>query len=268
MEQKKAGTNYVYRTEGEYVQLTEAEKDRRQRIRAAGAGWEGRSTLYKDFYKKMQTTDAFTSTADDFIDLLTADNADQLFAAGGDMRGLMERVGYHGRSLFGGGHEEVLAEDFEKFGNSKRLEDMGVSWNTLTSDKKALIMELGYALATQREGGRLTDQDVERAIISLGVDNPDPRSIAWIFGRALKRTRDNWADNLRNSGLRDLDAVRSDHKVTLDGLNNAINRLEERYAIDFESETAFESFTPPGTIKTPKDSTQRGRGAVRVREVG
>lgn len=237
-------------TEAQYLELTEAEKDRKARQRAAGAGWEGRSTLYKDFYKKMQTVDSFAIVSDDFVDLLLSPESTQMFAAGGDLKGGLEKAAFHARSLLGAGHESLLNEDFERFGNSQTLKDAGVNWNALTSDKKALIMELGYSLATTREGGRLTDQDVERAILSLGVDNPDPRAIAWVFGRSLKRTRDQWAGSLRNSGLKDLDAVNKDHQATLDALNFTLGRMEENFQVDFEDLNSFQNYTTGPTRST------------------
>lgn len=265
MNQLKAeNPNLVFRTEGEFIELTEAEKDRKARLSNLGNGMGGRSTLYKDWYKKTQATDAFATTAGDFVDLLMLDDVQQVFGAGGGAKGLVQRAGAHARSFIG---DEGAARVEERFAEDAR-------WNTLSSEKQALIMELGYALATSREGGRLTDQDVERAIKTLGVDNPDPRAVAWIFGRAMTRTRDVYENSLLTSGVEDLESVRRAHSDVLGSLNAEIERLESKYKIDFDDEDTFENITNPTASSAKlnpagfavREVKQSGRGASKVRD--
>lgn len=258
----------VFRTESEYIQLTEDEKDRLAQLAKGADNWEGRSKLYQDFHKSSQGAAAFSIVADDFVDILLDPNAETIFAAGGEARGLLERAAAHGKSLFdtraanaGMDGTDLMHNDFAKWGNSDELKKRGINWNALSSDKKALVMELGYALATSREGGRLTDQDVERAIMSLGVDNPDPRAVAWVFGRALRRNRDIYATKLDNSGLRDIEDVRGTHERNLAALDNVLGRLSSQYEIDYDSYTQFQSFVN-GTA-----GIETNRNAPRVREV-
>lgn len=237
---------FVFRTEDQYVELSEAEKDRKARINNLN-DLAGRSTLNKDFFKKTQATDAFAISSYDFSELLVHDDAATIFAGGGEARGLIERAGAHARSFFAGDSapdDWVSVED-----QVQRVVDgdkeLGRQWNTLSSEKKALVMELGYALATSREGGRLTDQDVERAIISLGLDNPDPAAVAWIFGRAVKRTREAYDRSLKTSGVSDRKDVREAHAMVMEQLDETLDLLESRYKIDFDDEDYFDKLTDP-----------------------
>jgi hypothetical protein len=254
----------VLRTEGEFVELTEAEKDRKARIKGLGSGMAGRSTLYKDWYKKTQGIDAFTTTAGDFIDLLLEDDANVIFAAGGKSRAMLSRAAAHSRSFLPA--ESAIAVE-EAFAKNPR-------YNKLSSDQQALVIELGYALATSRESGRLTDQDVDRAIRTLGVDNPDPRAVAWIFGRALKRQRDTYSRSLKTSGIEDVEGVAATHQMVLSALDEQIARLETKYQIDFEDEDIFDNITGPTAASAGlnekgtrvRQVQQGGRGAAKLRD--
>jgi hypothetical protein len=50
---------------------------------------------------------------------------------------------------------------------------------------QSAILDLAFAIANQRESGRLTDQDITRALITLGANQSDPR----IFQATLKRVQ-------------------------------------------------------------------------------
>jgi len=257
----------VTRTESEFVDLSEAEKERKAAMDRVLAGMRdpgiaGRSSLYKNWVGFHQRNDNFVITADDFVDLLLNPKAEDLFAAGGETKAFLQKAATHARSFFGDDWENVLEEDFEKYGNSPALKAANLSWNTLSGEKKALIMEMGYALATSREGGRLTDQDVERAIISLGLDNPDPRAIAWTFGRSLQRQRDQYARSLLNSGVRDVPDVEDMYNQTLGAYDDTISKLETKYQIDYSDENFLKRIASPSA-----ENANLNNQGVNVREV-
>ena len=106
-----------------------------------------------------------------------------------------------------------------------------------------MVLNLGYALATSREGGRLTDQDVERAIISLGLDNPDSRAVAYTFGRALAEKRQQVLEGLSLSGVADIPDAQNAQRIVLENLDNTINRLQDSYELDFSKDTALDIIT-------------------------
>jgi hypothetical protein len=91
---------------------------------------------------------------------------------------------------------------------------------------KSAVIDLAYAIATSREGGRLTDQDVERAIETIGVGNPDPRAITEVLLDVTTKTRDNWKDRLTVSGLTGHQPSATSHALVLDRLNDTVNRLD------------------------------------------
>jgi hypothetical protein len=264
-ELQKANPRLVFRTEGEYVELTEAEKDRKKALQTIAEQLAGRSSLNTKWFEKTQAMDTFATTSHDFVDLLVDPDAEVIFAGGGSAAGLFSRAAAHGRSFFADPNNRPMdwVSPEEKVQAVVAANpELGEKWNRLTSDKKALVMELGYALATSREGGRLTDQDVERAIISLGLDNPDPAAIAWIFGRALKRNRDVYARSLSTSGVADLPSVKAAHTMTLESLDEAIARLEEKYQIDYEDENWFDKRTTPFQPRLDKQGVEVGEPIV------
>ncbi len=53
-----------------------------------------------------------------------------------------------------------------------------------SAEAKSAIMDLAFSIATAREGGRLTDQDIARALETLGASYSDPA----LFRIALRRT--------------------------------------------------------------------------------
>jgi len=232
---QKENERLVFRTEGDFVELTEAEKDRKARIANMGMGIAGRSTLFKKFFEKTQAADAFGTAADDFADLLLHEDAPEFFAAGGRTKSLFQRAGAHVRSFLGDDGMDAVEGQF--------AED--ARWNSLSEEKQALMLELGYTLATAREGGRLTDQDVDRAIKTLGLDNPDPRAVAWIFGRALTRTRDTYERSLVTGGVGDDERAELAYTQTLAGLNSTLDRLSAKYKLDFEDDELFDRLINP-----------------------
>jgi hypothetical protein len=219
-----------------FVDLTEAEKDRLARLKnLAATNVAGRSTLYKEFMKGNLLSDNFAVTSNRMVDLLLDEQGMATFAVGGQGKAMIERAGMHARSvlsLMGGEGEDLVASAAERLRGDPRFQAMNQT-------RQALVLELGYALATAREGGRLTDQDVDRAINSLGLENPDPRSVAFTFGNALLAKREQVARSLNLSGVQDIDQAREAHELTLAEYDKTISRLRSQYDIDFSDESEF-----------------------------
>jgi len=78
-----------------------------------------------------------------------------------------------------------------------RLQQAGI----VDQSRKAAVTNLAFAIATSREGGKLTDQDFNRALETVGGNNLDPVVIV--------NSLDNLADNTRDN----LDFLTSDKDV-------------------------------------------------------
>lgn len=262
--QKAREEGFQIQTMGQFVELTEAEKDRANRLKdmAKTAGVHGRSNLYDKFLTKSQATHSFAVTADDFVDLLMRNDAQQIFGAGGETKGFVENAAAHVRSFLDPQEMESIDKRFRE----------ARGFNALSGEKQAIAIELGFALAASREPGKLTDQDVDRAIRTLALDNPDPAAVAWIFGRALLRTRKTYAEALTHSGVSDLPIAQKSHADALAALDLTIDRLKSKYGnLDFESEEQFDNLVGapnlgPTGVRVRQPEKARG-GNRRVRDL-
>ena len=145
----------------------------RERWRAAGA--DGGDTMGDRRYMRFADDQLPMLGYSSRVATLIGDNPD-LFTTAAGIKGWAENVAVEGRALVGklyeGGHES-----FEE-----RIKSNPNFQNIRNAEKRALVMNFAYALATAREGGRLTDQDIDRAIISLGLmETPDPRAILQVL---------------------------------------------------------------------------------------
>jgi hypothetical protein len=228
-------------TMAQHIELTEAERDRQVRLKNlrddGTPNIAGRSGLYNKYHTGLQATNNFAIGADSFVDILLNPDAAATFAAGGSGTAGLQKLGQHSKSVLNAVSQAMTAESGvvtdltfdveEKFKADERF-------NALSSQRQALVMELGYALATSREGGRLTDQDVDRAIVTLGVNNPDPRAVAYVFGNALKDRRDAVEQGLSKSGVKDIVQSQEATAEVVQALDEVIQRLETTYELDFD----------------------------------
>jgi hypothetical protein len=235
-----------------YSEVTQAERDRQNRLKrmrdAGGQDIAGRSGVYGKYFETLQNTSNFNVSANRMVDLLLDPEASATFAVGGQGAGILEQVGVQARSLLNLANPgvDLEADISARFEKNERF-------NALDSERKAMVMELGFALATAREGGRLTDQDVDRAITSLGIDNPDPRAVAYTFGRALKDRRTQIDRSLNVSGVKDVPQVQEGHAQVLEDLDATIERLESVYQLDFSKDTIDEAL---GRERSTQDSVE------------
>ena len=238
---KEARANgFVITSMDNYIDLTEAEKDRMARLRAAAKNpvSAGRSTLYKEYMQQSRRDNNFIISADRMVDVLVDPQAASTFAFGGQSAAGLQRAGTHATSVLKliNPNEDLRAQIEQRFQEDERF-------NALDNERQAMVLNLGYALATSREGGRLTDQDVERAIISLGLDNPDSRAVAYTFGRALAEKRQQVLEGLSLSGVADIPDAQNAQRIVLENLDNTINRLQDSYELDFSKDTALDIIT-------------------------
>jgi hypothetical protein len=214
------------------IDLTEAEKDRQAKLAdlSKRQGVAGRSTLYREYLQQMRRDNVFMIQSDRFVDTLIDPQAASTFAVGGQAEAFFERTGTQAKSLL-----RVMDPQADLVGDvhARLMEDE--RFNALDNERQAMVLNLGYALATSREGGRLTDQDVERAIISLGLQNPDPRAVAYTFGRALADKRKEVTEGLALSGVSDMDEAQEAQLLVLNNIETTLGRLEEVYDTDFSN---------------------------------
>lgn len=65
-----------------------------------------------------------------------------------------------------------------------KFQDQLQAIGAASAEAQSAVMDLAFSIATAREGGRLTDQDITRALQTLGGSQSDPA----LFRVALKRT--------------------------------------------------------------------------------
>lgn len=105
---------------------------------------------------------------------------------GGDAAQLMQNVKADARaalSLVGG--PKLLSD------NDKRIESTLNTLGITNAVARARASELAYAIATAREGGRLSDADVRAAAIASGSSNSDPRQRMAVLDSLLIQTATN-----------------------------------------------------------------------------
>lgn len=258
----------TFTTMDNYIDLQEAEKERASKLKSLANKpvIGGRSTLYKDYMKSIKLDNNFVITSDRMVDLLLDPQASATFAAGGSGTGVLQKVSAHARSVLQAINPNVdlVSQVGVDLSRDERF-------NALSGERQALVMELGYALATAREGGRLTDQDIDRAITSLGLENPDPRAVAYTFGRALKDRRRSISEGLSLSGVKDVEDAQDAQDIVMTNIDSTISRLESQYQLDFSKDTIEEALggetaSPVGadTVDDVVEVTAQGLPIVQV----
>lgn len=175
------------------------------------------------------------------------------FGFGGAAASGLNKLGAHARSVVQAVNPDAFQEDRSK------AEEILLRNNIAAGQKQSLILDLAYAIASSREGGRLTDQDVERAIQTLGGDQPDPRAFAAVLMGLTNRSATLWKDRLRTAGLSDNTQAQEMHQVAqehFDGLTGRFDSLQKSLGID---DAASDKFLDEG-IKTWDEFTEEVSG--------
>lgn len=158
------------------------------------------------------------------------------FTTGNDVSAQMSNLAVQGKSLvsqvFAGGTDEFEA----------MVRNRPTFAQITSAQKRALVMNFAYALATSREGGRLTDQDIDRAIVSLGfLDNPDPRAILTVMLDNVTAGRDNWENRSKIGNMREhipstYNTVREQYDMNVAAISGLLEQYGGRY--DFGDDEA------------------------------
>jgi hypothetical protein len=180
-----------------------------------------------------------------------------VFTSGNSVASWTSNLATQGRSLVeatmdgGQGRFEELVKSRPKFA---QITD---------ARKRALVMNFAYALATSREGGRLTDQDIDRAIVSLGfLDNPDPRAILTVMLDNVTAGASNWESrskigNMKVHSPSTYAEVQSQYNRNIATISNLLESYGGRY--DFSDGSADEAKRKAsvGRAKLVKDEAER-----------
>ena len=127
--------------------------------------------------------------------------------------------------------------------------------NVTNGRRRAAVMDLAYAMATSREGGRLTDQDIDRAIETMGfLDQPDPRTIVTVLQDRVANARESWRSRGDIAGIRTnektqdtWEAVDRVYGSTEEKLNTLADALQ---GIEGEVEDVVEQDVPVDVLTT------------------
>lgn len=221
--------NVALQSEEDFVDARDEDRRLRARLKEIEARGKASGGISRAIERRRFTADAqafndFAATADQFVDLL-ADSRGQ-FGLGGQAVSGLQRVGSHARSFV-----EALdpgAVDINNQRIDSRLELAGVA----DAQRRALVIDLAYAIATSREGGRLTDQDVDRAIQTVGGQEPDVRNIVSVFGGLVDRRADTFNDRLILAGLQDDENSIEAHNLVkgrFEGLQKKLGDLRQGF---------------------------------------
>lgn len=216
------------------------DRDKEQRDRLANMKALGNRTKAiegREFVKQSISSANFAITAQDFTELLIDPVGMSTFGIGGQGVSAIQNLGSHAESIMRAlNPDEYVAAGqlFERYGQSgsgAANPNLRATWNQLNDERKALVMDMAYALATSREGGRLTDQDIDRAVMTLGIGNSDPRSVAWVFSQVLIREKDKWNKRLIFSHLEDDPAAVKAHGELMELLDQPLNTIMDHYGL-------------------------------------
>lgn len=181
-----------------------------------------------------------------------------IFTSGSSVDAWAKNLAIQGQSLvdfgFKGGRDAFEARIVEKL-DENQIDN---------AQKRALVMNMAYALATSREGGRLTDQDIDRAIVSLGfLDNPDPRAVITVLLDNATQGRDAWEARSKIGDMKDHSpstyyVVKSEYEDTITTLNELLESFGGRY--DFGDDGKPKTPTPAAGSPNPS-------GVIRTRKI-
>ena len=110
------------------------------------------------------------------------DEAPEALAAGGKATGAVQKLATHTRSVA------------SEFGNTEENEGIIAEWkkaNPAIAENAILqsaIIDLAFALASAREGGKLSTSDIEAAEATIGIKgNPDPGAAMSVLLNVIER---------------------------------------------------------------------------------
>ena len=150
-------------------------------------------TTLNRFFQEASGQMTFAHSLDNMVDIL-GDNPDAFTAANSVQSGV-SKLAAQGRAAARAAGIDIS--------HDRRLQGALDEAGITDARKRASVMDLAYALATSREGGRLTDQDIDRAIETMGfLNNPDPRMIVTVLQDRVTNARESWKSKGQVAGIR------------------------------------------------------------------
>jgi hypothetical protein len=173
---------------------------------APGAGSvAGKSTIVKDFVRSSQANQKFAQSTRDLFTEIT--QSPEALTVAGKAAGFGANIKAHAQGLIhsfaGPGATEFNIAAEQDPENQARWQEKMVRAGISSGVSQALVMDIAYALASSMEnGGRLSDQDIDRAIQVMGGNTPDPRKLTAVLGALFERRRETWGDALATTTLK------------------------------------------------------------------
>jgi hypothetical protein len=226
-QKQNPGANLM--THEEFADMKANQQAARARIKAAeSGGGRARPVEFRRFSALANNELSIMSPFSQLVTLMS--EIDPTAAtAGTQIRSKISEVGTQVRSVF-----DLDQQDFIENKVNTKLEEANINDARL----RGLVMDLAYAIATSREGGRLTDQDVERAIMTMGGGNPDPRVMLSVVNDLIDRKVKTWDDRLSVSGV--LGSSDEKDAMAID------NTIRQRYGeLRSQMEGAVSKWAPP-----------------------
>jgi hypothetical protein len=210
-------------------------------------------TTLNRFYQDASGQMTFAHGLDNMVDIL-GDDPDAFTAATSVESGI-SKLAAQGRATGRALGLEISQE--RRLQGS--LEEAGVT----DARRQAAVMDLAYALATSREGGRLTDQDIDRAITTLGfLDNPDPRMILAVLQDRVENARESWNSRGKVAGIatndrtqetwQEVDKVYKNTQEKLNFLASKLTKLSDDEVEDARTQASGEDPTLSGQGLNPE----------------
>lgn len=205
------------------------------------------ATTLNRFYDTASGQMTFAHSLDTMVDLISKDP--DAFTSARNIQGFVNNMETQGRAM---ARAVGLEAAYDRRINDK-LDSAGIT----VGARRSAVMDLAYALATSREGGRLTDQDIDRAIETLGfLDNADPRVIVNVLRERVADARESWASRGEVAGLRYSEETAATWQAVEDVYSNTSSKLDalwEKIADDSPgsaspgTEAAIEAAPEPAT---------------------
>jgi hypothetical protein len=223
----------------------------------------GMATVYRRFVEGSEANQAFAVTANDLITLVT-ENPEAL-GGGSSTAAFGAKLESHAKSFIAAaaGPEAIEWNIKEERENGARWQGMMVEAGINNAQAQALTMDIAYALASSLEnGGRLSDEDIKRAITIMGGGTPDPRALVSVLGSLAERRMKLWEGKLRTTGLTGNNRAEgswSETQSKYDQLQSSLDTAYERFGLNKEAAENFRLTGEKGWLGSATDSARSGQ---------
>lgn len=141
-------------------------------------------TTLNRYNQAVQGHNTFNAAMDQLVDII--DSGPEGLSIQGKGRAALNRLGSQGRQ-FVASNGQTDAEQQAIISRAER------KYNLADSRLRGAVINLAYALASSREGGKLSESDVKLAAQTLGVEGqPDPAAALYVLRDAVERNKNAW----------------------------------------------------------------------------